>query len=1249
MILKSMRLGRGICLRILLALSGILLAGVSMAGEREAERSQQERLEQSRGQLRQAEGKLKAGVSAAREINTLKALAEEIKAFDALLSAKFRIRGEDVKTRGGRAVQRQRAMEEGYQKALGEYLGLVEGLQAAVESDNLLTIEKLTELLDRVMPRNRRPILGSLPYRSLNYPSREPYAGVSVRPAYKGGSTGDVTPEDTMETDEAPLSAEIAALAQSLKWNPVLIYEYVMNTIETEWYWGCMKGAEETLHQRSGNDCDQATLLTALLRVSGFPTRYIRGTVEFFAGGRRTGMDKVKTLFGMDDPSAIAAYLQKAGIPCRPVIAGGQIENFQVEHIWVETQVPYGNYRGAIIDDSDKTWLALDTSIKVRDYIYNSPSTAPGSGLAGLTEEYLLTNRMQTPLEYLKTRLMSNGQSAEDFKSTRAQPAFILKILPSSTQFTQRLITHEYTQIPDELKQKVRFVATAEANPPLFDITLDTHTLSNQSIVLSYEPETVEDQEIIDAYGGLDDTPAYLVRLRPVLKRGGERIAAGRDGLPMGTDHDLTIELISPNGAEKIRSTHTAGNVSAIAIVSQRAVSVSEANEAETVLYRLANRYIDRWNQAEDELASLLHLQITRPIPTVVTTGGVLEVSCLLDTPHGVQWKGVYIDANLRAVTLSGSLMQKTFMQISALQGSVLEDRIFEDDLGVEGISTAKLFQHAGGTSSAVTIDRTNIPTILAGVGLDEQVRADIENAVNQNLIVKFPAADGRPLSIVSHEDWSGIGYIKENPVTGEAGYMLSGMLAGGMTALNPDKWGALADILGNPYDSDYNSLMITSPQNESLVTSGTISVSGTVLDAHASVEVNGIQATVLGNAFTAEGIILTRGMNTITATATNYLGRTAAKTIRVKYKIPVKTYITFPFDGSELSGPSVDVEGEVSDNLATVEVNGVAAEVSAGGRYSAKGVLLNPGANLVTATARNAEGETDTFAITVNGRETPSEPISVTITSPRGEAVINRPSVMVTGTFSTTAEEVSIKVNGVLAEVTEGRFAASHVPLVEGNNTIVVHAIDTNGSVARAEVSVRSVRGPYVTLTANITSGIPVLGAYFRVSTELPNPAVSYQMDFEGDGVVDYTAATFEDITRDYTTEGIYHPTITVTDDQGNVYTDTIAVIVLNRAKIDALLKGKWEKMKEALGRGDVEGAMNYFAMRSKDLYRSIFTLLKDQLPLIMQTFVEFNIVTVFERIAGYEVVANENGTLYSYPGTLIRVGNGQWKFRDF
>ena len=72
------------------------------------------------------------------------------------------------------------------------------------------------------------------------------------------------------------------------------------------------------------------------------------------------------------------------------------------------------------------------------------------------------------------------------------------------------------------------------------------------------------------------------------------------------------------------------------------------------------------------------------------------------------------------------------------------------------------------------------------------------------------------PQSKIVYEDWTGIGYIKENPETGESGFMLSGMLtshspdlsgvAGGMTAWGLDKWPEYyIERLINPYSEPPN------------------------------------------------------------------------------------------------------------------------------------------------------------------------------------------------------------------------------------------------------------------------------------------------------------------------------------------------------------------------------------------------------------------------------------------------------------
>ena len=53
--------------------------------------------------------------------------------------------------------------------------------------------------------------------------------------------------------------------------------------------------------------------------------------------------------------------------------------------------------------------------------------------------------------------------------------------------------------------------------------------------------------------------------------------------------------------------------------------------------------------------------------------------------------------------------------------------------------------------------------------------------------------------------------------------------------------------------------------------------------------------------------------------------------------------------------------------------------------------------------------------------------------------------------------------------------------------------------------------------------------------------------------------------------------------------------------------------------------------------------------MPLIMGTFVDFIIKDVYENVAEYEVVADESGVLYSYPGTFMKDADGIWKFNDF
>lgn len=1222
-------------------------AGISL------ERDLHEALDRSRAVIEQAKEQLEQGRAAPKEVDQIRTLADRIRKIDLMLREKFRLREEALKTGGAGALARHRSMASGVRAAIGEYLDAVEGLQRSGPSAALL--QNLLDLIDRIHPRRSAPILGALPYRNLDYASQEPDPSPAMKPAYKGGNK-TVGPDDLKNTPEAPIDGPIATLAQSLNWNPVSIYEYVKNNVETEWYWGCMKGAEETLRQKSGNDCDQASLLAALMRASGFPTRYVRGTIEFFPG-----IARAMNLTGIQDPLKVAELFRKAGIPFRPVVSGGTVANFQMDHLWVESQIPYSNYRGAVIDGQGKTWLGLDTAIKVRDYLYSGTvDAANGFDLSGVRGEYLASPSPLTPLDYLKSRLLEAGYTLSDVQKTRTLPEEVLNILPAGMQFEQRKITREYTEIPEELRHRVKFTATTKEGTFLFDFVADTLALSNRKIALGYEPESVEDQQIINAFGGLYNTPSYLVRLRPVLLIDDQRVAVGQDGLPMGEDFHLVVDAEAPRGTERIAQSHVAGALAVIVVTAQQAADQAttvppELRDPVQTLQGIGLRHTDVWNRAEAEIAALLHLSLARPLPTVVTVGNVVDVTTVLGVPHEVAWKGVYVDAGLRAIEAVPEKQvtdsrSRDFMQLSALHGSILENLVLEEAVNTEAISTAKLLALANASGMPVlTLTKDNSAALLPALPFSAEIKKDIADAVNQDFSVKIPDRE------IDYRDWQGVGYIKEDPATGEAGYMLSGRIAGGMTAVSPQGWAATetAERLGDFYAGSQKPVSITFPRNGSTLYASPITVQGLISGASTRVSVNGREAEVSGKTFQAQDIGLLPGVNRITASVTDPTGATGTDLVIVNYEVVLKTYISLPFAGTTLSISPIDVAGVVSDPAAAVVVNGVAANVSAEGRFVATGVALSNGENKITAKATRWDGQSSSHEITVQCRpgEPAPAPISLSITSPQAGAVIDRPTATVSGSFASAAGEVWIKVNGIPATTYGNRFAANDVPIgQEGAYPIVAEAQDSNGAAGRTQIAVTVSPAPLVRLSANVTSGIAPLTVYFAADPQMPRAVTNYRMDFDGDGVDEYDAATFDNVSRTYELEGAYFPRLTVTDDQGNVYTNTIGVVVVQREAVLAALREKWDAVRAALLAGNIESALAYFVPGSQPQYDKLFkTIGQEKLVTLLGGITEIRLNSHGGRLAECGAIRVETGGTYSYPVTFVKDYHGMWKIHGF
>jgi hypothetical protein len=289
------------------------------------------------------------------------------------------------------------------------------------------------------------------------------------------------------------------------------------------------------------------------------------------------------------------------------------------------------------------------------------------------------------------------------------------------------------------------------------------------------------------------------------------------------------------------------------------------------------------------------------------------------------------------------------------------------------------------------------------------------------------------------------------------------------------------------------------------------------------------------------------------------------------------------------------------------------------------------------TITATGPHGTAgDRVTVTVAG----SPEITLEITSPSPGQTIPKPFTMVEGTFfNRRGLETGITVNGVPAAVYEDVFIANGVDLEPGDNTLTIVATDTEGNTAGTSVTVeRDPDHAYIRLTASPVSGISPLEATLKISGSfIVDDSVAYDISghsitYGGQGTVDTSETAPGEYLLRITGEGIYIFTAEVEDMEGNTYTDTVAILVLDANQLDSLLQGKWSAMKAALGNRNIEGALSYFDEHTQELYHEIYTALSDDLPAIAAAMQAIELVETGENHARYRIRKEQNhggGTL--------------------
>jgi len=394
-------------------------------------------------------------------------------------------------------------------------------------------------------------------------------------------------------------------------------------------------------------------------------------------------------------------------------------------------------------------------------------------------------------------------------------------------------------------------------------------------------------------------------------------------------------------------------------------------------------------------------------------------------------------------------------------------------------------------------------------------------------------------------------------------------------------------------------------------------------------------------------------GAHTLTAAATDGAQNTATATRTVLVdNTPPDTQITGGPDGP-ITGSGATFTFAGTDNVTPPAGLTFAWRVDAGeftpfataASATLSGLIAGPHAFEVKA--RDQAGNEDP---TPARRSFTVPRLEVAIAEPVANATVPSGALLVRGTVASGGTEVGVTVNGVVAAMQGGSFAAM-VPVTAPSVALAAVAATQSGETAShtVTVTVTEVGEDGVALRAHPqTGGVPLTTSFSLLGGPVP---ARIELDLEGDGQVDFDGPTLDGQTFTYSTSGLYLPRVRVVDGQGAVFTASTVVQVLDQAGLEVLLQSKWSALRDALSRSDVAAAVSLFASGSRDAYQDQLTALAG-VGALSQVATDLGAITpvrIHDKAAEYELRAVQRGTQYSFYVLFVIDTDGVWRLRVF
>jgi YD repeat-containing protein len=558
------------------------------------------------------------------------------------------------------------------------------------------------------------------------------------------------------QTSAATATTEISELARALQYDPKLIYDYVHNHIRYIPYYGSLKGATLTYLDGCGNDFDQASLMIALLRASGYTASYVYGkmTIPGSELANWLGVDQIADTIG--------TVLGSGGIPTDALYTDGRAK---FARVWVRASINGSSYDfdpafkshqyiskidlGEALGYSQSNLLAAAGGVVGTDYIQSLNEAGLANKLVEYSSNLVSVIRDQHP-----------NSSVEEIVGGRSIIENELTEYPTSLSFSP-----EVAEVWDDIPASK--TATLRIQHEGIDHTISIPDIAGKRLTITY--------------AGGDH--------HPELRLDNGLIASG-NGTSTGQQYDCTITIDHPYSSSSGQycdqtSEYHLKSGAAYAVVSayggtSDALLQKRQKELDSAM---ADGFSQSSEQVMGETLNIMGLTWLKECMFAdELLGALAETVNIRHHMVGVmaQEEGYYIDVK----TAMSSLISRhnvdsdklAHFKASASLSSAFEHGVLEQLMGSgpPGISTMKLFQIANSSGYKV---------FKANSGNYSGIRSQLSN-YSQSMLDQFQSTVNSGYTLILPQNgqlglgsWSGCGYIQSY----QSGTSMSlGMIIGG-------------------------------------------------------------------------------------------------------------------------------------------------------------------------------------------------------------------------------------------------------------------------------------------------------------------------------------------------------------------------------------------------------------------------------------------------------------------------------------